>query len=81
MERALLVAIEFDYRTGRRSAAVGDGTGSAIGSTAGHPRRLREWLLEDELNELQELVRSAGCQLAGEVLARRHTPVAATLIG
>jgi len=39
------------------------------------------WRLEDEQAELVELAGSAGCRIVGEVLARRHTPVAGTLIG
>ncbi|MBI3319268.1 MAG: GTPase HflX [Candidatus Omnitrophica bacterium] len=57
MERAVLVAVQFDQRRG--------GT----------------WPMADELRELGELAASAGCRIVGEVLAPRHTPIAATLIG
>ena len=59
MERALLVATEFDQRA----------------------RDAQTWPIEDELKELQELAASAGCQLVGEALARRHTHVSGTFIG
>jgi GTP-binding protein HflX len=39
------------------------------------------WPLEDEARELQELATSAGCRVAGEIQARRHTPVAGTFLG
>lgn len=57
MERALLVAIQFDQRNGRT------------------------WPIADELKELSELARSAGCRIVGTVSAKRHEPVAGTLIG
>jgi len=40
-----------------------------------------EWPLSDERQELQELARSAGCEVIDSINAPRHTPVAATLIG
>ena len=36
------------------------------------------WSLEDEADELKELVISDGCQVAGEVLVKRHEPIAGT---
>lgn len=39
------------------------------------------WPLADEARELAELARSAGCQVAAEVAARRHRPVAGTFLG
>ncbi len=39
------------------------------------------WPMADELRELEELATSAGCQVVGNVPARRHTPIAGTLIG
>jgi len=39
------------------------------------------WPLADEAQELEELTRSAGCQIAAELVARRHRPVAGTFIG
>jgi GTP-binding protein HflX len=39
------------------------------------------WRIEDEADELRELATSAGGRIAGEVLAKRHEPVAATLLG
>ncbi|MBI4340998.1 MAG: GTPase HflX [Candidatus Omnitrophica bacterium] len=41
----------------------------------------RLWSIEDEASELKELSLSCGCRVVGEVLARRHEPVAATLVG
>ena len=40
-----------------------------------------DWPLADERHELEDLARSAGCQVIDAVSAPRHTPVAATLIG
>lgn len=59
MERAFLVAIEFDQRR-----------------ADGHA-----WPLADELQELEELAKSAGSRLVGHTLVRRHDPVAGTFIG
>jgi len=39
------------------------------------------WPLADEAQELQELARSSGCQIVGELTARRHRPIAGTLLG
>ncbi|MBI4597451.1 MAG: GTPase HflX [Candidatus Omnitrophica bacterium] len=39
------------------------------------------WPLQDEAQELRELAASSGCAVAGEVAARRHTPVAGTFLG
>jgi GTP-binding protein HflX len=39
------------------------------------------WPIEDEARELQELATSAGCRVASEISAKRHTPVAGTFIG
>ncbi|HBH97911.1 MAG TPA: GTPase HflX [Candidatus Omnitrophica bacterium] len=39
------------------------------------------WSLSDEASELEELARSAGCEVAGSVPVRRHDPIAGTLIG
>jgi len=39
------------------------------------------WSLEDEAQELRELAVSSGCQVAGEVTARRHQPVSSTFVG
>ncbi len=39
------------------------------------------WSLPDEAQELQELVRSAGGRVVGELSARRHQPVAGTFLG
>ena len=39
------------------------------------------WSLADESQELQELVRSAGARVVGELSARRHQPVAGTFLG
>ena len=39
------------------------------------------WSMDDELKELEELARSAGCEIVEVVRAKRHDPVAATLIG
>ena len=39
------------------------------------------WTLEDEQAELGELTRSSGCEIVGEVTARRHVPVAGTFLG
>ena len=39
------------------------------------------WSLEDEAQELQELILSAGCRVVGEVSARRHQPIAGTFVG
>ena len=43
--------------------------------------RRGSWTLEDEQAELGELVHSSGCEVVGEVAARRHVPVAGTFIG
>ncbi len=39
------------------------------------------WPAEDEARELEELTRSAGCQVAAAVIARRHRPIAGTFLG
>ena len=39
------------------------------------------WPVEDELRELEELARSAGCRSVGQSIVRRHTPIAGTFIG
>ena len=39
------------------------------------------WPLADEAQELHELARSSGCQVVGELVARRHRPIAGTLLG
>ena len=39
------------------------------------------WSLEDEAAELKELVVSDGCQMAGEVLVKRHEPISGTFLG
>ena len=39
------------------------------------------WSLEDEARELQELARSAGCEIMGERFAKRHSPIAGTFLG
>jgi GTP-binding protein HflX len=39
------------------------------------------WALDDEARELQELSLSSGCQVVGEVQAKRHRPVAGTFLG
>ena len=39
------------------------------------------WPLADEAREIGELARSAGCQVAAEIVARRHRPVAGTFLG
>ena len=39
------------------------------------------WPVEDELRELEELARSAGCASVGQSIVRRHTPIAGTFIG
>lgn len=41
----------------------------------------RLWNLEDEAGELRQLALSCGCQVAAEMAARRHTPVAGTFLG
>ena len=39
------------------------------------------WELEDEAHELRELAVSSGCQVVGQIAARRHEPVAGTFLG
>src|SRR3990167_6494725 len=39
------------------------------------------WQLEDEAGELRELAQDAGCDVVGELRARRHVPVAGTFLG
>lgn len=39
------------------------------------------WPLADEAQELNELARSSGCQVVRELVARRHRPIAGTLLG
>ena len=39
------------------------------------------WTITDEAAELRELAAGAGCQVVDEVLAKRHEPVAGTLLG
>lgn len=41
----------------------------------------RPWPLADEAQELKELTRSSGCNIVGEVVARRHGPIAGTFLG
>ncbi len=43
--------------------------------------RRRLWSLPDELHELEELAKSAGCSVAGSIAAKRHDPVSSTFIG
>ncbi len=48
------------------------------------PRFSREvgmWPIEDEARELNELATSSGCQVVGELSAKRHRPVAGTFLG
>ncbi len=46
-----------------------------------HRREPSPWSPEDEAAELRELAVAAGCEVAGEAIARRHTPVAGTFLG
>jgi GTP-binding protein HflX len=39
------------------------------------------WPVEEEAAELKELASSSGCEVVGEVIARRHQPVAGTFLG
>ena len=39
------------------------------------------WLLADEAHELKELAIAAGCEVVGEMSAKRHQPVAGTFVG
>ena len=39
------------------------------------------WPFADELRELRELATSAGCRVVGDVIVKRHQPVAGTFIG
>ena len=39
------------------------------------------WPLADEAAELNELARSAGCEVVGDIQAKRHQPVAGTFLG
>ena len=39
------------------------------------------WTMADELRELGELARSAGCDVVGTVPGKRHEPISGTLIG
>ncbi len=39
------------------------------------------WTMADELRELGELARSAGCDVVGTVPVKRHEPISGTLIG
>ena len=39
------------------------------------------WPLEDEAGELNELARSAGCNVVAELSVRRHQPIAGTFLG
>ena len=43
--------------------------------------RVGAWTIDDEAAELRELARGAGCQVVDEASAKRHEPVAATLLG
>ncbi|MBI3010133.1 MAG: GTPase HflX [Candidatus Omnitrophica bacterium] len=40
-----------------------------------------DWAPEDESQELQELATSAGCRVIGQVVVKRHQPVAGTFLG
>jgi len=44
---------------------------------SGHP----SWPIEDEIAELEELANASGCAIKGHISARRHKPVAGTLLG
>ncbi len=44
-------------------------------------RRQAEWSMVDELQELEELSRSSGCDVVGHVTAKRHQPIAGTFLG
>ena len=48
-------------------------------SPAAH--RHADWLPSDEAQELRELATSAGCRVVADLIARRHRPVASTLLG
>lgn len=39
------------------------------------------WSIDDEASELRELALSAGCQVTGQISAKRHQPIAGTFIG
>ena len=39
------------------------------------------WPLDDEARELRELAGSSGCAVVGEVIAKRHRPIAGTFLG
>ena len=39
------------------------------------------WPLADEAPELNELARSAGCEIVDDIQAKRHQPVAGTFLG
>ena len=44
-------------------------------------KRRGMWPIDDEAQELKELAASAGCRIVGEVMARRHQPIAGTFLG
>jgi len=85
MERALLVTIQFDHRSPHLSATPKGGANESedpsLRSASGRPRQVGGWPLADEQRELEELAISAGCRIVGTATARRHRPVAGTLIG
>jgi GTP-binding protein HflX len=92
-ERAFLVGVEFSSRRFRDGAPDKKKTGkpSAIPPSAKIARDAAaaapvadahsEALVEDPLDELRELTRSAGASIAGEMMQRRDRPDPATLIG
>ncbi|MBI4322886.1 MAG: GTPase HflX [Candidatus Omnitrophica bacterium] len=67
MERAFLVTVQFD----RWEAAA----------PSRHAAKAEPWAAQDEQRELRELAVSSGCRVVGEIVAKRHEPVAGTLIG
>ncbi len=46
-----------------------------------HQQDGQVWPVADELRELEELAKSAGCEIVGTITTRPQTPVARTLIG
>ncbi len=49
--------------------------------TLDQPQAALRWSAEDQAHELHELAESTGCRVVGEIIGRRHRPVAGTFLG
>ena len=88
-ERAVLVGVDFTVRPARDRSGQADARLAAVAQSdheaaaaSGEPTHLASgFSVEDSLEEFQELVTSAGAEVAAHLLQRRPRPDPATLIG